>query len=41
VDLRDAMNGIVYVPITVRWCRALPKNLPRRSMVHDYVTLSA
>ena len=41
VDVREVLNGVFYVLATgCRW-RALPKDLPPRSTVHDYLTLWA
>jgi len=42
VDVREVLNGIFYVLATTgcQW-RALPKDLPPRSTVHDYLTLWA
>ena len=41
VDVREVLNGIFYVLATgCRW-RALPKDLPPRSTVHDHLTLWA
>jgi transposase len=41
VDVREVLNGIFYVLATgCRW-RALPKDLPPRSTVHDYLMLWA
>ena len=41
VDVREVLNGIFYVLATgCRW-RALPKDLPPRSTVHDCLTLWA
>ena len=38
VDVREVLNGIFYVLATgCRW-RALPKDLPPKSTVHDYLT---
>ena len=36
VVVRDAPNGVPYVPSTARQWRALPKDLPPRSTVHGY-----
>src|SRR3981081_1370328 len=39
VDEREVMNGIMYILSTgCRW-RAIPKDLPPRSTVHDYLDL--
>src|SRR3954452_16878230 len=39
VDVREVLNGLLYVLATgCRW-RALPKDLPPKSTVHDYLTL--
>lgn len=38
VDLREVLNGILYVLATgCRW-RALPEDLPPKSTLHDYMT---
>jgi transposase len=38
VDVREVVNGIFYVLATgCRW-RALPKDLPPKSTVHDYLS---
>jgi len=39
VVLRDIMNGVMYVLSTGCQWRYLPKDLPPRSTVHDYLTL--
>jgi transposase len=41
VDLRAVLNGIFYVLATGCQWRALPKDLPPKSTVHDYLTLWA
>jgi transposase len=41
VDVREVLDGIFYVLATGRQWRALPKDLPPRSTVHDYLTLWA
>ena len=41
VDVREVLNGIVYVLATGCQWRALPKDLPPRSTVHDYLALWA
>ena len=41
VDVREVLNGILYVLATGCQWRALPKDLPPRSTVHDYLTLWA
>jgi transposase len=41
VDVREVLNGIFYVLATGCQRRALPKDLPPRSTVHDYLTLWA
>jgi transposase len=41
VDLREVVNGIFYVLSTGCQWRALPKDLPPRSTVHDYLQLWA
>ncbi len=39
VDVREVLNGVLYVLETgCRW-RALPKDLPPKSTVHDYLML--
>ncbi|SRR5258708_34525188 len=37
VNLREVMNGVMYVLGTGCQWRALPKDLPPRSTVHDYL----
>ncbi len=39
VDVREVMNGVLYVLVTGCQWRALPKDLPPKSTVHDYLTL--
>ena len=39
VDEREVMNGIMYVLSTGCQWRAIPKDLPARSTVHDYLDL--
>ncbi len=39
VDVREVMNGVFYVLETGCQWRALPKDLPPKSTVHDYLTL--
>ncbi len=39
VDVREVMNGIFYVLETGCQWRALPKDLPPKSTVHDYLML--
>ena len=39
VDVREVMNGIMYILSTGCQWRALPKDLPPRSTVHDYFVL--
>jgi transposase len=39
VDVREVMNGVLYVLETGCQWRALPKDLPPKSTVHDYFTL--
>ena len=39
VDLREVVNGILYVLSTGCQWRALPKDLPPRSTVNDYFGL--
>ena len=41
VDVREVLNGAFYVLATGCQWRALPKDLPPRSTVHDYLTLWA
>jgi transposase len=41
VDAREVLNGIFYVLATGCQWRALPKDLPPKSTVHDYLTLWA
>jgi transposase len=41
VDVREVLNGIFYVPATGCQWRALPKDLPPTSTVHDYLRLWA
>src|SRR4051794_28201665 len=41
VDVREGLDGIFYVLATGCQWRALPKDLPPRSTVHDYLTLWA
>ena len=41
VDVREVLNGVFYVLAAGRRWRALPKDLPPRSTVHDYLTLWA
>jgi transposase len=41
VDVREVLNGIFYILATGCQGRALPKDLPPRSTVHDYLTLWA
>jgi transposase len=41
VDVRAVLDGIFYVLATGCQWRALPKDLPPRSTVHDYLTLWA
>ena len=41
VDVREVLNGIFYVLATGCQGRALPKDLPPKSTVHDYPTLWA
>ena len=41
VDLREVMNGVLYVLETGCQWRALPKDLPPKSTVHDYFMLWA
>jgi transposase len=37
VDIREVMNGVMYVLSTGCQWRALPKDLPPKSTVHDYL----
>src|SRR3979490_3258546 len=39
VDEREGMNGIMYILSTGCQWRAIPKDLPPRSTVHDYLDL--
>ena len=39
VDLREVMNGLMYVLSTGCQWRAIPKDLPPRSTVYDYFDL--
>src|SRR5262245_48899412 len=39
VDVREVMNGVMYVLSTDCEWRALPKDLPPKSTVHDYFIL--
>lgn len=39
VDVREVINGILYVLETGCQWRALPRDLPARSTVHDYLML--
>ena len=39
VDTREVMNGVMYVLSTGCQWRALPKDLPPKSTVHDYLIL--
>ena len=39
VDVREVMNGVLYVLETGCQWRALPKDLPPKSTVHDYFML--
>jgi transposase len=39
VDLREVVNGLMYVLSTGCQWRAIPKDLPPRSTVHDYFDL--
>ena len=41
VDVRAVLDGIFYVLATGCQWRALPKDLPPKSTVHDYLTLWA
>jgi transposase len=37
VDIREVVNGVMYVLSTGCQWRAIPKDLPPRSTVHDYL----
>ena len=39
VDLREVVNGVMYVLSTGCQWRAVPKDLPPRSTLHDYLEL--
>ena len=39
VEVREVMNGIMYILSTGCQWRAIPKDLPPRSTVHDYLDL--
>ena len=39
VDLREVVNGLMYVLSTGCQWRAVPKDLPARSTLHDYLGL--
>jgi transposase len=39
IDVREVMNGIMYILSTGCQWRALPKDLPPKSTVHDYLIL--
>ena len=39
VDLREVVNGVMYILSTGCQWRSLPKDLPPRSTVHDYLSL--
>jgi len=39
VDLREVVNGVMYVLSTGCQWRAVPKDLPARSTLHDYLSL--
>jgi len=41
VDVREVVNGLMYVLSTGFQWRAIPKDLPPRSTVHDYFDLWA
>src|SRR6476469_8891076 len=41
VDVREVVNGLMYVLSTGCQWRAMPKDLPPRSTVHDYFDLWA
>ena len=40
VAIREVINGVMYILSTGCQWRALPKDLPPRSTVHDYLGLS-
>ena len=39
VDVREVMNGIMFILSTGCQWRAIPKDLPPKSTVHDYLVL--
>jgi len=39
VDIREVVNGVMYLLSTGCQWRALPKELPPRRIVHDYLSL--
>ena len=39
VDIREVVNGVMYLLSTGCQWRALPKELPPRRTVHDYLSL--
>jgi transposase len=39
VDIREVMNGIMYILSTGCQWRAMPKDLPPKSTMHDYLVL--
>ena len=39
VDMREVFNGVMYILSTGCQWRSLPKDLPPRSTVHDYLSL--
>ncbi len=39
VDLREVVNGVMYILSTGCQWRYLPKDLPAKSTVHDYLSL--
>jgi transposase len=41
VDMRAVVNGVMYILSTGCQWRSLPKDLPPRSTVHDYLSLWA
>ena len=41
VAIREVINGVMYILSTGCQWRALPKDLPPRSTVHDYMITSA
>ncbi len=41
VDIREVTNGVMYIVSTGCQWRAIPKDLPPRSRVHEYLVQSA